>query len=418
MEKHQKGSHTGQSSMRRIWLWLSERFSFSRFPYESTTIKTCDYTIFNFKKYNILTSTNLPNRSCAIASTIREESRVPLLKVGSPKNPNSRNNSDMDLITRTVMRNPNSEAKAALYELHAKLASKLLNQSDNGLTWLLGGSSMNARGGFKDARQLREFLQNQPDTISSSRLITGLHTLLTAIAYRALHHTRTIAPYSPQTLDQRNIDALYNGAHPNFYDYSAPDHSESYCDSRTSLAGGQYPHYDPNTQLISNPREEISDGSDTEDLPAPRRLGGMVFWKRSNNRCTTWAGAAHEGNVPVRLGISGTTLHSLAVIEWLFGKAPGKLEIKTLELLVATLIIPTYHRGDYHTIAETSAAFQHFVATRPGGNASNAVLSPQQALKRGLELMERAVTNLYQMDIRSLGSEILSETVDIPYVSN
>ncbi len=260
-------------------------------------------------------------------------SRERLQSVGSPRKSNSLNQADTDLIARTVMRHPGEEAKAELYTLHRALNTKLLGVSDDGLTWLLGGSSMNARGGFKDALALRAFLQEDPSLIPVSRLITGLHTLVTAIAYRNLGHIRTVAPARPQTEDQTLVLARFLGVN----DYSVPDHQDSYPDSRSCMLRGCSYNSAPTettSQFTGSYREEISDGSDIEDnLPPPQRIDCGVFAKRQYfGGVRTWVGAARKGNIPVRLGISGTTLHSLSVIESLYGLDPGALPERKLEL--------------------------------------------------------------------------------------
>jgi len=67
------------------------------------------------------------------------QAREELEKVGATKQPGSANNSDTDLIVRTVMRHPSVEARQLLNQLHQAIKAKFQNASDEGLLWLLGG---------------------------------------------------------------------------------------------------------------------------------------------------------------------------------------------------------------------------------------------------------------------------------------
>lgn len=341
-------------------------------------------------------------------------SRIFIRALGAPKYRANPNVDDIDYIARIVMRYPKQEALQALCLLHEAIRRKLSCQSMEALEWLKGGSSRTARGGFKDVYSLVDFLNTNPRNISPSRLITGLETLVTAIAYRVCKSPIGMPPYAPITREQKSIYNFFASV----VEHKVPDHSKSYRESRRSFVTSCQlqnlpPEYDPQKHFISLGRQEISSASDTDE-ESSKGTFHSIFNKRIESK-KTWVGAANEGNIQTRLGISGTSLISLSTIEWLFGKSPGKLDQETIELLVGVLILPTYIRGDYHSVAEVAAALQHFLASRQGGDPSTAVINPQPALKKGLELLKSAVDPKYEKAIEIVSLGILRKTKDIPY---
>lgn len=359
-----------------------------------------------------------PASARSISPTLSEKElsqcRDILAKIGSPKNPKSRNTTDIDYIVRAVMRHPSQEALQVLSELHQILKSKFLTHSDEGIDWLLGGCSSTARGGFKNASSVKKFLETPPESIPSSRLITGLETLITAITYRIYKDRKATPPHIPETPEQQSIYSVFADIYPA---YKVPDHSTTYPDSRKSLsfAVTKLPIPTSERYVILSPREDLSEGSGVEEESLPsRRLNAVVFVKKLG-RDRTWVGAADEGNIPTRLGISGSTVICLSTIEWLLGKSPGELDQQTVELITGVLLLPTFIRGDYHSVAEIAAALQHFLACRKGGDPSTAVLSPQAALKKGLNLLHLTIDPNFKGSVEEISLHILKSTKSVEY---
>ena len=350
------------------------------------------------------------------------EAEQKLREVGHPKNERSPNRSHVDLMARTVMRYPSQQAREILQELHKKLGEKLANQSEDALNWLLGGIVPGARGRFESVQILRRFLARDPKTIASSRLISGLNMILTALCYRSHGNPKSLPPIGPETVEQKSLFDTISA----MFSYSVPDHSERYLDSRSSMiASKTYQDFlsfkgraKQQEEVTAPFREEISDasGSDIDESCFKYRTKGGVFSPFFRGQ-VSWAGVAAQENVPIRAGISATALGVLTTIEWLFGEEPGKLSSHALELFVGTLLIPVMHRGDFHSIAEIAAAFDHYIKERSPDSSRTEVLSPRQALEKGLELMIRAMDQRYQGSAEVLCKASLENTRSIGYAS-
>lgn len=340
-----------------------------------------------------------------------------LEKVGSPKNPESPNRTDLDSIIRTVMRHPDPEAIKHLYQLHESIKALLLPLSDEALAWIIKGCPDTARGGFSDLASLRAFLEKDATSITSSKFITGLEILIMAITLRRPKAWGTLPPEAPEQ------QCVYNKFLP-IIEHDVEDHVTSYPDSRSCRATtytDRTVHLLNRAMCFSPPcREALSEesGSDIEaEMRAipPKQNERGIYYKFNTDCSYTWMGAAKDGGIPVRLGISGSTLKSLATIEWILRKAPGELEKQEIEILAGLLLLTTYSRGDYHTVPEVTAALEHFLASRRGEEPSSGVLSPYDALKKGLQLLYAVVHPKYRDSIKSLSEEILRSKTKIPY---
>jgi hypothetical protein len=341
-----------------------------------------------------------------------QRARNRLRVVGSPKNSVSPNQEDEDLIARTAMRHPSKDAIKMLKDLHEELRIHLGEESLDGLSWLLRGSSMNARGGFVDAVSLQKFLSQSPQTISSSRLITGLNTILTAIIYR--DNSYSIEDSRIKTQNVKQMMGFIKGGYPDCYEVLG--YEASYPDSRMSALGreGNFSKIlDAKDYFKAEAtRAELSDASDMEeDLPKQKRIREEYFLhKNYNGTSPTWMSSAKASGVPIRAGISGTALSCLEKIEWLFGFPSRRcLFQEDLRSLAGILIVAPMLRGDYHSIAETSAAIQHYMAHRPGGDTSSAFLSPQEVYRKGLELMVKSSDEQYREDMYIIIESIMNK---------
>jgi len=286
-----------------------------------------------------------------------------------------------------------------------------------------GGALVNARGGFRDVSALRSFLNKDPADINSSRLITGMETILTAVGYRGVLGNWVLPPHQPQTADQHQIYQIC----AQLFSFIAPRAEQFIPDKVSCMRSdflGQAPIYDVNYTFAGVDRAELSDGSDSElelESHAPRRLPKKIFDIKKDSGTNTWVGAAHLAGVPVRASVSGTVTLSLAATAALLQQPGTLLSEETAHLLAGVLFIPTYERGDYHSIAETAAGVQTYVATktvRQAGNNSGPVLSPQAAFRSGLNLMAEATNPLYRPSMKQLNHALIRSTLHVAYTPN
>ena len=333
-----------------------------------------------------------------------------LYKACLPKNENSPNIAPIDSIARVVMRLPHPKAIEMLCQLHHAIGSKFANQSSEGLLWLLGGSPL-ARGGFKDVANLRAFLAKDPKTISPSRLITGIETLLTAIAYRGILAPWAEKPIIPETEQQQEMALLCNGVRKKL----VLDISQNYPDRRNYRVDVDG-KFDPNSEFLGDRRDELSDGSDLEeDLKPCARGPRLIFEKRK--LLTTWAYAAKEGNVPVGGPTSGTASLALAAADWLLADTDLFQSQENVEIFTGAVLIPTYLRADYHVVAETFAGHDHYVNSHFNHDEQSFV-SPYQALEGGLQLLNRGVKEEFQAAVAELNQRILLGARSVLYTPN
>jgi hypothetical protein len=363
--------------------------------------------------------TSLQDRVSAYSKQLRD--------IGSSKNVTSKNVSDADVIARAVMRSPSVETKTLLYQLHASLKCLLMGEEDEGLDWLLGGSSKETRGGFLNVSSLRAFLNRDPQGVSSSRLITGIETLLSAIAYRKFcseHQHRTL-PIRPQTPAQQAVFNLFSTLQCHFPELETAYSDRRYCIKATYSSSESYPpkfcDYNPMMEFFTPTREEISDASDAEELPPFKKLlPAIVFRKQKKTEDSlTWVGAAHAGNIPIRCAISASVCICLETALWLLQKVPETTvtasQHKIIELLTGALFIPTYFRADYHSIAETAAGSLFYKKYTQKNHSEVPFIGPKDALQVGLQWMAQAIDPQYQEAINNRVTAILKETLYVDY---
>lgn len=78
------------------------------------------------------------------------ETRRSRLTSSRPLNERAQINEDVKKICRLAVRPPSDEVVNQLHVIHGKMKEPFLNMSDEGITWMLGGSSEMSRGGFHD----------------------------------------------------------------------------------------------------------------------------------------------------------------------------------------------------------------------------------------------------------------------------
>ena len=351
---------------------------------------------------------------------------------------------EMKMLSRAVMRNPSQEADGMLLSLHVRMKEEFLSCSDEEIEWLLGGAIEMAHGGFKDAASFRAFLNTDP-TIKSphsrSRLITGIETIGTAIGYRMIQASWAKAPTAPEyenfTPDQlkmytKVMDIRYRSGGNDADDMIVRSIGDVYVNRYRDDVGkvSKLPH-----DIESFEDTDLSDASDVDDKEEkqPQKyLPNRRFQKHADDDRLSWVGAAHESKIDVRAHVSGTAPLALAGLEGLLrvsgeGKEKIIADDDSLRQLAGVLLLPTFARGDYHTIAETGAGVEHYIAERhkndPSDTSSSKPLSPRMAFEKGLGMLAIATKpttafgegkkgmNLQQA-IEIVSRDILSRTGD------
>ncbi len=344
------------------------------------------------------------------------KSRADILKdIGAPKASTQRrregrvskrttlledNNRETKEISRAVMRHPDSEVIKQLEFAHKRMAESFSSMSDEALTWLLGGSSEMARGGFQDsktqtaAQKFREFLKTDPSTIPPQRLITGIESIGTAMGYRAIRASWVEPPFAPETPDQQIMDDKIQEVMGDkltksistVYTIRAKD------DLVVSPA--------PGSREIMGEQEDVSSASENEEEDQiPRKLiDTRKFRSEVRPGHYSWIGAAVDGGIEVRGHTSGTCALTLSAIDGLCssGKEPRSTWLDdqaNFEALAGALTVAPFQRGDYHTIAETAAGVNHYLverAIKKGEDIDNTPMQPYDAFKYGMSMLVKA----------------------------
>ena len=336
-----------------------------------------------------------------------DESREVLKVVGSSKNPNSVNIKHTDLICRTVMRCPNEESRQVLCKLHEKMKDLLRLQGIDELDWLRKCLMNKDRSGFTDGLSIQKFLQRDPESISTSRLITGLVTLLTAITYLGLDDQEGEKD-TPERVELKQICVKCTKM-------TMPSIRESYPDkamgksTESEQCSFKDEFYGPRKRALSICSD---DDSPPNIVSRPCQLPQLIFQRYVfTNR--SWVSAADLGNIPIRANVSGTCACALGVAEYLLRKNSQNFSHKEIEILAGVMSIPTYTRGDYHTIAETAAGVYYYLQRRSGKNKYEAILPPKKAFRYGLSLMRNTAQKQYQPHIETLSQEILKHCTEV-----
>ncbi len=348
-----------------------------------------------------------------------------LWEIGAPQKKDSPNRKEIDILTRAVMRRPHKDLIPLLHILHKGIDNLLKDQSDEALQWLLGGGSLYARGGFQgDVPALRKFLAQDPEKISTSRLICGLETLITNITYRSVRAHHSQKPYEPETEEQIKMALQLEKGIP--YISSQCKINDFYPDRAFSQNCSH--HWIPKGRETPVVRDDISECSDLdatdfqEELRPPLKeyyltmpyqypirqgytLQGDIqtLWQDS------WVFQAKQSNVPTRSLVSSSASLCMGTVMWILDESQTFIETKEMAWLGSLLFIPTYHRSDYHSVAETAAGIFHYVIT---GILRKyyAPLPPKQALGIGLAWLSRAIDVDYRPETERLCKRILEST--------
>jgi hypothetical protein len=293
------------------------------------------------------------------------KSKYQILKdKGNPKHhgPNM-GNSLMYLFSRAAMRNPSPEVRITLEMLHGEVSKKFSSMSDEALNWLIGGYSGYSRGGILQARELRNFLTQEPKNIESSHLIMQLESILTAIGYRSFNANFVEPPFKPETNEQlkcsKTINKIMQGQMVktvgSLYPGKFKDKTPIYINDHKTT-----------TQDIS--ASMISDASVANlDIRQPLKKTPDTFFRNYNEEdgSPTWIKQAKDQNIPVVAHVSGTSTIAMSAF---YGLMKNKIDsfsnINEDHVFFSILLGPQYLRSRYHSLAETSAGIRYFLEKR------------------------------------------------------
>ena len=302
-------------------------------------------------------------------------------------------------ICRVVMRYPSTEILEQLEYIRQRMNEEFSTMPDEALSWLIDGSSQNSRGGFQEGphktaiQKFKDFLIAPSGTIPPQRLITGIETIATAMAYRGVCLQWGKPPFQPQTYEQvlmyKKIRKFLNKTLVmpigNVYTTRAQDLLSDLAIS-TSYQ-----------EVTIGRQEDVSSASEAEEEEQKQKeiMKSRVFRKNLDSTNLTWVGNAEKRGLQVRAHVSGTGPLILATIEGLCSSGTGSrknwLEDDiNLKSLAGVLIIPTFQRGDYHSIAETGAGVHHYLTERNikrGKYILNTPLNPSDAFENAMSML-------------------------------
>lgn len=328
----------------------------------------------------------------------------PIYQYGAP-NPNNHPVGNLQpeyVVSRTLMRNPSTSVRANLELLHTSVKSKFGNMTDEALEWLLGGVGKNSRGSFRTATEFRNFLNQPAANITSSRLISALESVATAIGYRYDRVHWAEEPYYPETIHQQAAAEVIDNI---MWPERMPDVGRTY----PQRGDDHISDIEERVQKIHVESQYVSDASD-DDEPSKQpkeRLdvpNGRNFRVISKDGTRSWIAKAEDDGILTRSHISGSAHFTCAAVEGLLRMPDGShiLGDQDARDLYTALLIPHYQRSDFHSIAETETGIEHYIAWRnhirqfgwgdwrDGKPSSITPIEPKVALENAMEAMIRS----------------------------
>lgn len=332
-------------------------------------------------------------------------------------------------IARAVGRHPAPEVSDQLAIIHSKMKEQFLHLPDASIEWLLGGSSEMARGGFQPeagksaAQKFKDFLRADPNAIAPQKLLTNIETIATAMGYRAIYADWVEPPFYPETSEQQTMsDVIQSMMQGRLVRSIGEVYTERGNDDVARALQGNPTLYSPE-QLVYGEQQAVSTASevDNEDKYPKKNLDSRTFRKNVDEETRSWVGAALESGIAIRGHTSGTCPLAMAAIDGLCrtGTSPDTwlMDDENFKQLAGALFIPTFVRGDYHSIAETAAGVHHYLNERAinahDTTRKNEPMKPYRAFSEALSMMTQAATpkKLHEGDALSL-REAISQRAD------
>ncbi len=316
------------------------------------------------------------------------------------------------------MRNPNFEVMKQLQILHQIIKNEFVNMPDESIVWLLGGAPK-SRGGFKDAKSFKDFFNKEPLTIPPSRLITALNTIITAIGYRAVDAKWVTPPIQPNANHHHYAYIMHSQIKTKFPRYALPPTigRHAYTARNLDEVSDECTFVEDYEEILPDDNSEASDVEYMEEKK-PQKISSQKFFRKKLHHQLefSWPVGAQLGNIPIRCHVSGTTPLILAIINQLF-ESNGHQWIKeedNVRKLTGALLHPNYERGDYHTLAETSAGVEYYLEARKHFNKAKTTLSPQAAFKYALKHLILATEGTLQDILIKISPLLIEKTQDYP----
>ncbi len=331
-------------------------------------------------------------------------------------------------ISRAVIRKPDEEVLAQFHILHKKLQVAFSNMSDEALKWLLGGTSKTSFGGFQSSidaktqiemtatQKLRKFLSTNPHTISPQKLISKIESLTTSMGYRFVCMESTEPPCKPRTEEE---NAMLQRLQELMQDYMVPRIGDIYTD-RDSDNKPQ-----PSSETVTTLAPDISSATDSDEAAQKpkERVADIHFRKNITKEHLSWLGAAHDSGVHIRAHVSGSAPLTLAAIESLFAFETEEVKAsdwfcsnENAKKMSGAIIIATFERGDFHSVAESCAGVYHYLNERD--DQDNFPMQPHQAFAEGLALLALAASKKrLKLEPKLKKRLSLSEAIKISNVS-
>jgi len=298
----------------------------------------------------------------------------------------------LDNILRVAMREPSNEVLHQLAIMHRCARSLFIDMTDEAIEWLITASP-SEHGWFKSASSLRRFLETDTDSISNSRLITGIGGVVTCMAYRAVSLNSAMQPIFPCSTEIKRMSQFLR------------DHVEPFLVCKINRAYKTRPQDGQAPTLIEaitlEARDDLSDASgvefDEEKLPRVRLKSSMFNRTVVNTHSDNWVSAAVKSGVNARAHVSGTVPLALAACAGLLSlhdssESDWFHDNDKLRVFCGSFLIPVYVRGDYHSLSETAAGIEHFIAERTQ-HSSSVPRQPAELYQIALLLMKESVDN-------------------------
>lgn len=318
---------------------------------------------------------------------------------------------ELKYIARAVMRDPDQSVLNILYAIHDKLKQVFLSQPNHHLHFLLEQTTTN-RGGFNNPDQFKRFLEQDASKIQSSRLITGIESILTCIIYCRIRYD-TFYNHDPLFSFKKLITNLVPDIVPHI--------SETYIDREDDKLD-YYHDGQKNIAVIYPP--DISEASG-EDVPAfpTAKLGVKAYKTDNGNGNLTFPGAALKNNISICGHVSGTAPSTLSAVDGLLSYDGSDVTdiLPTLgdyQKLAGAMFAAPYLRANFHTPAETHVGLIFYLDCMKFNIDVNniEIIQPRDAFIGGLELLYSAANteNKYGKEKRiSLQSAIKIVSEDL-----
>ncbi|MFZ4077530.1 MAG: hypothetical protein ACOYKA_06050, partial [Legionellaceae bacterium] len=214
-----------------------------------------------------------------------------------------------------------------------------------------------------------------------------------AMAYRKIHATWVEPPFEPVTVEQKKMDEKIKDM--------LKDSLQGPIGEVYSTRSEEFIHdsQDEGDNAITMEQDDISSASDVdeEDRQPQHKTRALSFRRYVSDGRSSWVDLAHRQKIPCRANTSGTAALTLAAIDGLYrsGSTPSAWfqDDDNARMLSGALVIATYDRGDFHTLAETATGIEHFLverAKKTDPSLVNQPVQPREALISALDSLKSA----------------------------